>query len=152
MLCQSGFALFTDSDVVFREDPREMLTEISAHHAVNVVKHAYKPAATTKMMGQSNTPYTRKNWSSVVLWNCDHPANRRLSLRDVNERRGLDLHQFYFLHDDEIGNLDMRWNQLVGERPLIWPERGILHFTLGGPWFENWPGAEHDDIWLEAAK
>jgi hypothetical protein len=152
ILCQQGFALFTDCDVVFREDPREMLLQVSAEHAVNVVKHASYAPTREKMVNQLNAAYSRKNWSSVMLFNCDHPANRRLSLRDVNERRGLDLHQFYWLADDEIGPLPRRWNQLIGEAPLEFPDHGILHFTLGGPWFENWPGAKHDDLWLEAAK
>lgn len=152
ILCQEGYALFTDCDVVFREDPREMLTEVSAHYAVNVVKHFYVPAPGLKMVNQANSVYGRKNWSSVMLFNCDHSANRRLSLRDVNERRGLDLHQFYWLADAEIGELSRCWNQLIGEHPLLAPKEGILHFTRGGPWLPGWQGAEHDDIWLEAAK
>jgi hypothetical protein len=151
ILCQQGFALFVDSDVVFDEDPRRMLTEVNAHHAVSVVKHSRYVPAREKMVDQLNVGYRRKNWSSVMLFNCDHAANRRLSLRDVNERRGLNLHQFYWLADDEIGELDSRWNQLVGEQPVT-PGCGILHFTLGGPWLPGWQGAEHDDIWLEAAK
>lgn len=156
ILCQQGFALFTDCDVVFREDPREMLTEVNAHFAVSVVKHSYVPAPGLKMVNQTNPVYGRKNWSSVMLFNCDHAANCRLSLRDVNERRGLDLHQFYWLSDYEIGELDPRWNWLVGEQPPL-PEAvaiggGIAHFTRGGPWLPGWQGAEYDDLWLEAAK
>lgn len=152
MLCQSGFALFVDCDVVFREDPRVMLQEITAEHAVSVVKHQFIPVVPrTKMVGQMNPVYPRKNWSSVMLFNCDHPANRRLSLRDVNERRAVDLHNFYWLADDEIGELRPHWNWLVGEQ-APWCEGGIAHFTLGGPWLPGWRHAEHDDIWLEAAK
>jgi hypothetical protein len=151
ILCQSGFALFTDSDVVFCKDPREMLQEVEAKHAISVVKHDYTAAAGLKMVNQVNTPYARKNWSSVVLWNCDHPANRRLSLRDVNERRGLDLHQFYFLHDDEIGELKPEWNWLVDVQPRP-SEIGIAHLTLGGAWLDGWTGGSFDTEWLEAAK
>jgi lipopolysaccharide biosynthesis glycosyltransferase len=153
MLCQQGFALFVDCDVVFREDPREMLTEIKSEHAVSVVKHDYRSSHTWKMVDQVNTPYARKNWSSVMLFNCDHKANRRLSLRDVNERPGLDLHQFYWLGDDEIGALDPRWNWLVNEQddPSFQPDGGgIAHFTLGGPWIKDWKPAKHDEIWMEA--
>jgi hypothetical protein len=150
ILCQQGYALFTDCDVVFREDPRHMLTEVNAHHAVSVVKHDYTPADGLKMVNQTNVAYGRKNWSSVVLWNCDHPANRRLSLRDVNERRGLDLHQFYFLHDDEIGALDPRWNWLVDVQPR--PDKiGIAHMTLGGPWLDGWRGGSFDAEWSSEA-
>lgn len=152
ILCQSGYALFTDCDVVFCKDPREMLPAVEARHAVSVVQHSYTPAAGTKMVNQVNVAYSRKNWSSVMMFNCDHPANRRLSLRDVNERRGLDLHQFYWLAEDEIGNLPSTWNWLVGEQPLPYNQVGIAHFTRGGPWLDGWKGGEHDSLWLEAAK
>jgi hypothetical protein len=146
LLCQQGFALFVDCDVVFLEDPRAMLQEIKAEHAVSVVKHDYRTSHTWKMIDQVNTPYARKNWSSVMLFNCDHKANRRLSLRDVNERPGLDLHQFYWLHDEEIGELWKGWNWLVGEQPRPQPSL-LAHFTLGGPWIEGWEPKEHDEIW-----
>lgn len=152
MLVDSGMALFVDCDVVFMDDPRNMIAEAGRAAAVSVVKHGYEPAHETKMCGQTQTVYGRKNWSSVMLFNCDHPANRRLSLWDVNNRPGRDLHQFYWLANDEIGELDPRWNWLVGEQPAPSAVGGIAHFTLGGPFTPGWPGAEHDDIWLKAAK
>lgn len=150
LLCQGGFALFVDCDVVFVDDPRAMLQEIKSEHAVSVVKHDYRTSHTWKMVDQVNAPYARKNWSSVMLFNCDHKANRRLSLHDVNHRPGLDLHQFYWLNDEEIGELDPGWNWLVGEQPKPRPGGlGIAHFTLGGPWIDGWSPAEHDEIWTE---
>lgn len=154
ILVDSGFALYVDCDVVFLEDPREMLTEVLTTCAVNVVKHdTYVSMRGSKMNGEVQTAYSRKNWSSVMLFNCDHPANRRLSLWDVNHRPGRDLHQFYWLANGEIGDLDARWNWLVGEHPdpRFKDGGGIAHFTLGGPFTPNWRGAEHDDIWLKAA-
>ena len=151
LLAQDGWALFVDCDVVFREDPRNMLNEIDHSKAVHVVKHDYTSAAEVKMINQANVNYPRKNWSSVMLFNADHPANRRLSLRDVNERPGRDLHRFYWLHDDEIGSLGPRWNWLVGEQEEPEGGGGIAHFTLGGPWFPEWTPTKHDGIWLEAA-
>lgn len=151
IICQSRHALFVDCDMVFYEDPRNMLREIDPRHAVSVVKHHHEPVETYKMMGLVQTVYPRKNWSSVMLFDCLHPAHQRLSVRDVNERPGRDLHAFYWLHDDEIGGLDPRWNWLVGVQPK--PERlGIAHFTLGGPWFPGWHGAEYDELWRAAAK
>lgn len=151
ILCQQGPALFVDGDVVFREDPRQTLNEtLFTVHAVHVVKHRHQPKDLYKMVNQVQNVYPRKNWSSVMLFNCDHPANRRLSLRDVNERPGRDLHAFYWLHDSEIGELDVRWNWLVGEQPEP-VGGGIAHFTRGGPWLQGWVPAEHDDIWKEAA-
>lgn len=150
MLCQSGYALFLDCDMLFTADPREMLVDVRAENAVSVVKHPeYKPVESTKMMGLVQTTRKRKNWSSVMLFNCDHPANRRLSLRDVNERTAEELHTFYWLNDSEIGELAPRWNWLVNVQPK--PQYpGIAHFTLGGPWFKGWPGADYDDLWLSA--
>jgi hypothetical protein len=151
ILCQQGYALFVDCDTIFQRDPREMLTEITAHHAVSVVKHNHVPTEQWKMVNQAQTAYPRKNWSSVMLFNCDHAANRRLSLRDVNERPGRDLHAFYWLADSEIGGLAPMWNWLVNVQPRPHVQ-GITHFTLGGPFTEGWHGAEHDDLWLEAER
>lgn len=152
LLCQSGWALFADCDVVFMRDPREMLAEIEPGKAVYIVRHDYEPpAAQYKMDGQLNQPYAMKNSSSVMLWDCSHPANRRLSLHDINTRPGRDLHRFYFLNESEIGTLDPAWNWLVGIEPLP-ANLGVAHFTLGTP---NIPGLEqsaHAEIWFEAQK
>jgi hypothetical protein len=145
----TGIVLFVDCDVVFLRDPREM--DSRPGPAVRVVQHVHQPSSTTKMEGALQTVYPRKNWSSVMLFDCDHPAHRRLSLWDVNNRPGRDLHRFYWLHDEEIGALDPAWNWLLGEQER--PERcGIAHFTTGGPFTPGWRGGEWDDLWLEAAK
>jgi len=146
IICQEGYALFVDCDVVFLEDPRAMLRGVSAAHAVNVVKHAYVPDESFKMVNQKQAVYPRKNWSSVMLFNCEHAANRRLSLRDVNERPGRDLHAFYWLADGEIGALHGGWNWLVDVQPRPNP-LGIAHMTLGGPWLPGWTGGSFDDEW-----
>lgn len=151
ILCQQGYALFVDGDVVFLEDPRKMRRFVRPWDAVAVVKHDHRPFDMYKMVNQKQTVYPRKNWSSVMLFNCDHEAHRRLSLHDVNNRPGRDLHAFYWLHDDEISELEPEWNWLVGEQPVPPPGRGIAHFTRGGPWLPGWVPAEHDDIWLKAA-
>ena len=150
-LLGTGYALFTDCDVVFYENPIRMLAEVEEGRAVYVVKHKHIPTDKWKMVGQAQTTYPRKNWSSVMLFNCDHPANQRLSVRDVNERPGRDLHAFYWLHDDEIGDLHPRWNWLVGVEEKPSPV-GIAHFTLGGPFNSGWSGSDYDHLWLEAAQ
>ncbi len=150
ILCQSGYALFVDCDVVFLSDPRAMLYATKAQYAVSVVKHG-AISGTLKMVNQRQEPYPRKLWSSVMLFNCDHPANRRLSIRDVNERPGRDLHRFYWLADNEIGALDMRWNWLVDVQPRP-PGVGIAHMTLGGPWLDGWQGGSFDEEWKAAAE
>jgi hypothetical protein len=155
ILAQEGWALFTDSDVVFLGDPREMFAEVMRHpdKAVYVVKHEHVPKVMVKMDGQPQQSYPRKNWSSVVLWNCDHPGNRRLTVQDVNTRTGRELHRFYWLADSEIGELSPRWNWLVGEQPRP-PGAKVAHFTQGGPFTPGWTvgDGEHDALWLEASE
>lgn len=148
ILCQTGWAMFTDCDVVFHVNPEEILEVANPHYAVMVVKH-YHHATGKKMVNMAQVPYVRKNWSSVMLFNCDHPSNRRLSLWDVNNRPGRDLHQFYWLNDHEIGELDQGWNWLVNEQKPPASAK-ISHYTNGGPWLEGWQGAEHDDEWIAA--
>jgi hypothetical protein len=117
--------------------------------AVMVVKHE-QGGGGLKMDGQAQVAYPRKNESSVMLVNAGHPANQRLSLQDVNERPGRDLHRFYWLNECEIGYLPADWNWLVGVEPMPCSP-SIAHFTLGGPWLPNWKRTEHDGIW-EAAR
>jgi hypothetical protein len=151
LLCQSRWALFVDCDVVFMRDPVEMFHEIEPGSAVYVVKHDYTPSTELKMDNQPQQAYPRKNWSSVMLFDCDHPANRRLSLHDINMRPGRDLHRFYWLNDDEMGSLNPAWNWLVNEQAK--PQNvGIAHFTLGGPWLPNRGPQPNDELWLEAAR
>lgn len=155
ILAQGGWALFADSDVVFLGDPEEMFDEVREQlgRAVYVVKHEHTPTAAVKMDGQPQQSYPRKNWSSVVLWNCDHPANRRLTVGDVNARTGRELHRFYWLADSEIGELSPRWNWLVGEQPRP-PGAKVAHFTQGGPFTPGWQAGdgEFDALWLEASE
>lgn len=149
ILAQHGWALFVDSDVVFLDDVAELFSLRDERYAVQVVKHPYEISganwSTAKMDGQQQLGYRRKNWSSVVLWNCDHVANMRLSLADVQERRGLDLHQFYWCNDAEIGELPPEWNWLVGAQEAPQTPK-IAHFTLGTP--EVGVMGEHAGLWL----
>ena len=149
-LAHTGWALFVDCDVVFLADVADLFEQADESKAVMVVKHRPQTQGGTKMDGQAQVAYPRKNWSSVMLFNCDHPANRRLSVQDVNERPGRDLHAFYWLADSEIGALTPDWNWLVGVQVQpMFPK--LAHFTLGGPWLPNWRESEHDEIWLKAA-
>lgn len=151
LLAHSGWVLAVDCDVVFLRDPKPLIASADSSKAVSVVKHGPLPRVGTKMDQQPQIPYARKNWSSVALWNCDHPANRRLNLTMLNSWTGRDLHAFAWLADDEIGRLPPEANWLVGvqEKP---PEPIIAHFTEGGPWLPGWQTREHDDIWTEASQ
>lgn len=145
-MAHSGWALFTDSDVLFMADVEELFDLADDQYAVMCVKHEYVPAEGLKMGGAVQSAYPHKNWSSVMLWNCEHPANLRLSLHDVQSRRGAELHGLYWLHESEIGELPPEWNWLVGvqERPA---HLKLAHFTLGGPFTPGWAGALHDELW-----
>jgi hypothetical protein len=150
-LAQGGFALFADCDVIFKRSPLEILLDgARSKFAVSVVKHEHTPAEAVKMHGVEQKAYPRKNWSSVMLFNCDHPANRRLSIRDVNERTAAELHGFYWLVDNEIGTLDPAWNWLVDVQPRP-ANVGIAHLTLGGPWIKGWKGGSFDAEWRQEA-
>lgn len=150
MLAHAGWALFVDGDVVFLRNPEELRGLLDPTKAVMVVKHPPLEVGGVKMDGQLQTRYRRKLWSSVMLVNADHPANRRLNLAMVNEWPGRDLHAFGWLADSEIGTLPAEWNWLVGLQ--VKPARAaIAHFTLGGPFLPGWEGREHDEIWRRAA-
>lgn len=146
---RSGWALFADCDTVFLGDAAELFALADDRYAAMVVKHQHNPVETTKMDGQPQTAYYRKNWSSVILWNCDHPAHHRLTLGLVNSWPGSCLHRFCWLKDEEIGSLPAEWNWLVGVQPKP-ADPKICHYTLGGPWLPGWTPREHDDIWLNA--
>jgi hypothetical protein len=145
-----GWALFTDCDVVFLRDVMELEQYMDPRFAVCVVKHNHDPIETKKMQGVPQTKYARKNWSSVVLWNCSHPAHEALTLDMLNAVPGRMLHQFCWLDDDLIGELPREWNWLVNVNPTP-DDPAIAHFTLGGPWFKNWETAPHDELWLKEA-
>jgi hypothetical protein len=152
ILQQSGWALFVDSDTISLHDVGTLLHLADPRKALQVVQHQLESPASAvpqyKMDTQVQQAYNRKNWSSVMLFNCDHPAHKRLSLTDVQERRGLDLHHFYWLSDDEIGALPGEWNWLVGVQPK--PDKPcIAHFTLGTP--ELGVTSDYDHLWNKYA-
>jgi lipopolysaccharide biosynthesis glycosyltransferase len=150
ILSQTGWALFVDCDMLFFADVDELFGLADPQKAVMVVKHKLVSEFGTKMDNQPQTSYARKNWSSVMLFNCDHPANRRLSLDDVNNRPGRDLHAFYWLHDQEIGELPAGWNWLVDVQPKP-DDVKVAHFTMGGPWIKGWRGSPNDELWVSCA-
>jgi hypothetical protein len=151
LLAHTGWALFVDCDVLFLADVAELLALADPQKAVMCVQHGALESNGLKMDGQVQLPYVRKNWSSVMLFNCDHPANKGLSLELINRVPGRDLHRFCWLDDRWIGALPAEWNWLVGVQPRP-AEPKIAHFTLGGPWLAGWTPHEHDDLWLAASE
>jgi len=147
-LARNGWALFVDADTMARTNLRELFDMRDDSKACMVVKHDYTPKSGFKMDGQLQLAYERKNWSSVVLWNCEHQATKALSLDMVNKERGLWLHQFSWLDDADIGELDASWNHLVGEMEPN-PKAKLVHFTIGTPNMDGHEHCEFADEWRD---
>ncbi len=150
-LAGSGWAMFCDGDFLFRADICTLFDELDPAYALYCVKHDYQPTETTKMDGQIQTRYARKNWSSLMVFNCDHPANAFLTLGVVNSWPGRELHAFNWLAYDDIGALDPSWNHLVGVDGLTQNAKGV-HFTLGTPDMPGYEQCEYADEWRKVAQ
>lgn len=144
-LARTGWALFMDSDVLARRDLAGLFAAADETKAVMCVQHDYNPSGAVKMDGQVQSRYARKNWSSVVIFNCDHPANARLTVDMVNTLPGRDLHAFCWLEDELIGALDVGFNYLVGHSSGGDPS--LVHFTSGLPDMPGYENQEYADEW-----
>jgi len=145
-LCDADAALFMDCDMLVRCDLTELFAKLDTEKAIQVVQHEHKPTEQRKMDGQVQTAYSRKNWSSVMLWNLKHPAHRNLTVQHLNTLRGRDLHNFCWLNDSEIGALDRGYNHLVGVNEPN-PDARIVHFTLGIPSMAGYENCEFAEEW-----
>lgn len=155
-----GFALFMDCDMFFSKEDM-CLSELfwdalrDTNKSIWCVKHpqAGEPASPgdfVKMDGKMQTFYARKNWSSFMLFNCEHIGCKEMfSLRNLNSLPGRDLHAFCGLNEADIGALDPGWNWLVGVQPK--PEKLYnYHWTLGGPWLPEFADAPGAELWHKA--
>ena len=149
-LCDfDGWALFADGDMICRADIAELWSLRDPGKAVQVVQHDYQTKAATKYLGNKNQNYPRKNWSSVMLWNCAHPKNRALTPEFVMAQNGAFLHRFSWLDDADIGALPIEWNWLTTEYEDN-PQAKLLHYTLGTPCFKDYQNAAMADRWHAA--
>ncbi len=141
-----GWAAFMDCDMLMVGDVAELWSLRDDRYSVMCVKHDYRPVEDTKFLGQVQTKYEKKNWSSVMLFN--NAKCTTLTPQVVESESGLYLHQFKWLSSDsEIGELPNAWNYLVGE-PVPRPsEPKLVHYTLGGPYFEKYAGCEYAEHW-----
>jgi lipopolysaccharide biosynthesis glycosyltransferase len=131
-----GWAIFIDGDMILRDDITKLWELRDETKAVMVVKHDYKTRMSEKYLGAKNDNYPRKNWSSVILWNCGHPANAAITPGFVQSATGAQVHRFTWLTDDLIGELPNEWNWLDIE--YEWnPLAKLVHFTLGTPCFHE---------------
>lgn len=152
-LAKEGLALFLDCDMLCRCDLTEVFELCKPEHAVTCVQHDYAPKQTVKMDNQLQTFYRRKNWTSFIVFNCDHPANRNhLRTSVINEKPGRWLHALsWLLNDDLIGALPATYNHLVGEQPHD-PDAKVVHFTNGGPWFKQYVDVPFAAEWFSEAQ
>jgi len=146
----AGHAIFMDgADMMLRTDLAELWTSIELNTAVQVVKHDYQTKHPMKYLGTTleagNASYPRKNWSSVVIWNCGHGAHVR-NREQLLHGDGRYLHRFSWLEDKEIGEIHKDWNHIPRELPAN-PNAKLVHFSLGLPGFEHYRHDEHSHEW-----
>jgi lipopolysaccharide biosynthesis glycosyltransferase len=151
----TGWALFIDCDFLAVADIKDLFDQIDNNYAIMCAQHNYIPKEVTKMDGQRQTLYPRKNWSSMMLINCEHPSNKLLTPTLVNNeaKTGAYFHRFSWVHDKHIGKISHEWNWLVG-----WykePEDGkpkLIHYTEGGPWFDDYKSCEYSSDWYQVER
>ena len=142
----AGWSVFMDCDMLMLEDIAGLWKLRDERYAVMVVKHNHVPRETVKFLGEPQSKYEKKNWSSVMLFN--NARCRALTPDYVNRASGLELHQFKWLAaEEDIGALPERWNHLVGYNP---PRRdaALVHYTLGGPYFDDYRDCEYSKEWF----
>ena len=146
-----GWAIFADGDMICQSDIKELWDLRDESKAILVVKHDYVTKADRKYLGNINENYPRKNWSSLMLWNCAHPNHRILTPDFIAHQTGQYLHRFSWLDDSDIGDLPKEWNWLALEYPINNSAK-IIHYTLGTPCFKDYRNTDMSDIWFETHK
>lgn len=142
----TGWAIFIDGDMLLRTDITKLWNLRDESKAVMCVHHDYETKMTTKYLGAKNENYPRKNWSSVVLWNCGHRMNQLLSPKIIQDASGAYLHRFSWLPDSLIGELPIEWNWLPDEFGPN-PDANLLHWTLGTPSFHDFSTVPMAEEW-----
>jgi len=150
-LCDfKGWAIFMDNDMLARDDIAKLWRLRDDRYAVQVVKHHHVPKEDVKFLGKTQTKYEKKNWSSVMLMNCDRCT--ALTPEYVNSATGLQLHQFKWLEGDHlIGEIPHTWNHLVDYDPYD-PAASLVHFTAGGPYFDEYANCDYSQDWFAEKK
>ena len=141
-----GKALFLDGDMIVNEDLSLLFDEFDEKYAVQVVKHDYKTKFPIKYLGHKNDDYPKKNWSSVILFNCSHPKNKILTPQLIETAKGSYLHRFSWLKEEEVGEISKEWNYLVLEYPET-KNAKIFHYTVGAPCFNEFDYGIEAKIW-----
>lgn len=142
----TGHAIFIDGDMIVRGDIVELWNLRAFDKDVQVVKHDYQTKMTEKYLGAKNENYPRKNWSSVILWNCNSHPNRKLTPEFIQKSTGAQLHRFTWIDDARIGELPREWNWLPDEYGEN-KEAKLLHYTLGTPCFHEFADTPQGNEW-----
>lgn len=146
LMSYKGWAIFIDGDMIVRDDIYKLWELRESDKDVMVVKHDYQTKMTEKYLGSKNENYPRKNWSSVILWNCQNHPNKKLTPEYVQNATGAELHRFQHLDDERIGELPPEWNWLPDEYGAN-PDAKLLHYTLGTPSFHEFATTPMGDEW-----
>ena len=146
-----GWAIFADGDMICQADIKELWDLKDETKALLVVKHNYQTKAHHKYLGNINQDYPRKNWSSIILWNCAHAKHKILTPAFVANQTGKYLHRFSWLDDNDIGELPLEWNWLAIEYPDNRKAK-LIHYTLGTPCFKGYQDTDMSDIWHNGYK
>ena len=141
-----GWAIFADGDMICNADFKELWDKKDPSKAVMVAKHNYLSRFSKKYLGNINQNYPRKNWSSLILWNCAHPKHKILTPDFISNQTGKFLHRFSWLEDKDIGDLPKDWNWLAIEYPEN-KNAKLIHYTLGTPCFKEYWDSDMSDIW-----
>jgi len=143
-----GISIFLDGDFLLLESIDKLLDLYNPKYALQCCQHDYMPKESVKMGGKKQAAWPRKNWSSLMIINNEHPKNKTLTPTTINNQSGAFLHRFKWLDDAEIGSLPLQWNWLVN-----WytePDDGYplaIHYTEGGPWLKEYEDCEYSDLW-----
>ena len=139
-----GWALFIDGDMIVTEDIGNLFNLADESMAVQVVQHDYKTKFPIKYLNQVNGDYPRKNWTSVMLFNCAHPDNRKLSPEYVRNASGKELHRIEWT--DAVGSLPIEWNWLADEYGENFNAK-LIHYTTGTPCFHEYATTPMANLW-----
>lgn len=143
-----GWAIFADGDMICQTDIKNLWDLRDDTKALLVVKHNYQTKSFKKYLGNINENYPKKNWSSLILWNCEHPKHKVLTPEYIAKQTGKYLHRFSWLNDHDIGEIPKEWNWLAIEYPIN-AKAKLIHYTLGTPCFMNFRETDMSSEWLE---
>ena len=144
-----GWAIYADGDMVCLDDIKNLWDQRDSKYAVMVVKHKYKTKIKNKYWGNKNEDYPRKNWSSLILWNCNHPSHKVLVPEFIKKQTGAFLHRFSWIGDTEIGEINKEWNWLAMEYPEQ-KDINLIHYTIGTPCFKEYENTSLSSYWKES--